>query len=229
MFLFFLVAVGLTFVIAVLMKLDGGRSARPAAQRGSQRSAPQQADVLRKELAYLRTDLKEIAWVEFDRNDVYIGFSTVPSDSAFLVVVNAAAVNGNRALGLAFTCGPLMLSGAGGGRGPGPSIARQPRVTARSRTHHVAYLAGRNHRRTSMCASGSEGLGIPLPSESTERGPLHQAWRHHPFPDYQTTTQTPCGSGGEQIAYAHDADAGDVVWAGLGADVEVPCHRGSTV
>jgi len=62
---------------------------------GSGTSGSDNEQVLRKELAYL-SDVNEVAWVEFDDNDVYIGFAARPSDLG--AVVNAAAVNGNRAI-----------------------------------------------------------------------------------------------------------------------------------
>lgn len=51
---------------------------------------------LRQELAYLR-DIEEVAWMQIDDNNVYLGFDPVPSDLA--AIVNAAALKGNRALG----------------------------------------------------------------------------------------------------------------------------------
>ena len=61
----------------------------------SQSIAKDQA-ALENRLAYLK-DIPEIAWVEFDGNDVYIGFKQRPSD--LRAIVNAAAVWGNRAYG----------------------------------------------------------------------------------------------------------------------------------
>ena len=54
------------------------------------------SNALAKRLAYLK-DLPEISWVKFDDNNVYIGFNTRPSD--LRMIVNAAAIHGNRALG----------------------------------------------------------------------------------------------------------------------------------
>ena len=50
---------------------------------------------LRGQLQHLE-DIEEVAWVEFDRNDVYVGFRSVPTD--LIAVVNSAALRGNRAL-----------------------------------------------------------------------------------------------------------------------------------
>ena len=51
---------------------------------------------LRERLVYLER-IEEVAWVQFDRNNVYIGFRNRPEDLA--AVVNAAAVLGNKAHG----------------------------------------------------------------------------------------------------------------------------------
>jgi len=51
---------------------------------------------LQNRLLYL-SDIPEISWVEFDGNNVYIGFKELPSD--LRTIINAAAVHGNRALG----------------------------------------------------------------------------------------------------------------------------------
>ena len=47
-------------------------------------------------LAYLK-EVPEISWVEFEGNEAYLGFSTIPDD--FEAVVNLAALNANRAIG----------------------------------------------------------------------------------------------------------------------------------
>jgi len=54
------------------------------------------SNVLKQRLEYLK-DIPEISCVEFDDNDVYIGFSTRPLD--LRIIVNAAAVHGNNAYG----------------------------------------------------------------------------------------------------------------------------------
>ena len=53
-------------------------------------------DALKSRLEYLK-DIPEIAWVEFDGNNVYIGFKKRPSD--LRTIVNAAALWGNKAYG----------------------------------------------------------------------------------------------------------------------------------
>ena len=53
-------------------------------------------DALKSRLAYLK-DIPEIAWVEFDGNNVYIGFKERPSD--LRTIVNGAALWGNKAYG----------------------------------------------------------------------------------------------------------------------------------
>lgn len=51
---------------------------------------------LEARLAYLK-DIPEISWVEFDKNDVYIGFKKRTLD--LKTIVHAAAVHGNNAYG----------------------------------------------------------------------------------------------------------------------------------
>lgn len=52
--------------------------------------------VVEKRLAYL-SDIPEVAEVVFVRNNVYIGFESLPDD--FETIVRAAAFHGNKALG----------------------------------------------------------------------------------------------------------------------------------
>lgn len=51
---------------------------------------------LEKRLAYLK-DLPEASWVDFDSNNVYVGFKSRPRD--ICGIINAAALWGNRAYG----------------------------------------------------------------------------------------------------------------------------------
>lgn len=55
---------------------------------------------LRERLAYVE-NLSEVAWLEFDGGDVYIGFSRRPPDLAN--IVNTAAVAGHQAHGARVT------------------------------------------------------------------------------------------------------------------------------
>ncbi len=50
---------------------------------------------LRKKLAYLKS-IPEVSWVVFDRNNVYLGLESLPSD--IKIIVGAAAYHGNRAI-----------------------------------------------------------------------------------------------------------------------------------
>jgi len=54
------------------------------------------SNALKQRLAYLK-DIPEISWVEFDDNNVYIGFIKPPPD--LRVIINGAAAHGNRAYG----------------------------------------------------------------------------------------------------------------------------------
>ena len=51
---------------------------------------------LKFKLNYL-TSLPEISWVQFKGNDIIIGFNIIPND--LRLIMNAAALNGNRAYG----------------------------------------------------------------------------------------------------------------------------------
>jgi len=51
--------------------------------------------VLKDHLKYLN-DITEISWVEFNDNNVYIGFNSKPSD--LRMIINGAALKGNRAI-----------------------------------------------------------------------------------------------------------------------------------
>ena len=52
---------------------------------------------LAEALAYLN-EIDDVTWVEVDSNNAYLGFASVPEDLA--LIVNAAAMNGNKVLGL---------------------------------------------------------------------------------------------------------------------------------
>lgn len=52
--------------------------------------------LLLRELDYLRTEVPELAWMEVDGNNVYLGFRfDIPDD--WRLIVNGAALSGNRA------------------------------------------------------------------------------------------------------------------------------------
>jgi hypothetical protein len=61
----------------------------------SESTARDQA-ALTKRLSYLQ-NIPEISWVEYERNNVYIGFNKRPDD--LRTIINAAAAMGNRAYG----------------------------------------------------------------------------------------------------------------------------------
>ena len=63
---------------------------------GASESIAKDQAALEKRLAYL-TEISEVSWVEFDRNNVYIGFKERPAD--LRAIINAAAIWGNRAYG----------------------------------------------------------------------------------------------------------------------------------
>jgi len=50
---------------------------------------------LQKRLSYLN-EIDEVAWVHFDKNNVYVGFNPLPHDYKF--ICQAAAFQGNKAL-----------------------------------------------------------------------------------------------------------------------------------
>lgn len=72
---------------------------------------------LQDRLAYLR-DIEEVTWVEFDDNNVYIGFNSRPPDLS--IIMNAAAIHGNRAYGhgVHLWAVPANLPGWRPGKGP---------------------------------------------------------------------------------------------------------------
>jgi len=51
--------------------------------------------ILANRLAYLH-EIPEIDWIEIEDNNVYIGFNSLPED--WRIIVNAAAVHGNKAI-----------------------------------------------------------------------------------------------------------------------------------
>ena len=81
---------------------------------------------LKKRLTYLR-DIEEVAWVEFEDNDVYVGFTHRPSDLA--AVINTAALHGNRAHGFGVHVWAVFANPRGWRPGDGPYYCE---ATARS-------------------------------------------------------------------------------------------------
>ena len=57
--------------------------------------AKENETVLQRRLAYL-TSIPEVDWVKFDDNNVYVGFSSYPTDGN--LIIKFAAVNGNEAI-----------------------------------------------------------------------------------------------------------------------------------
>lgn len=58
--------------------------------------ADDREDILREKLGYLK-DIPEVAWVQFDSNNVYLGWKSIPTD--FNLINRTAAMNGNHAIG----------------------------------------------------------------------------------------------------------------------------------
>ena len=56
-------------------------------------------DKLSAALAYLKQNVPEIAWVDFEKNNVYIGWRKIPPD--FKAINWSSAMIGNRAIGFA--------------------------------------------------------------------------------------------------------------------------------
>lgn len=75
------------------------------------------AAALKSSLQYL-SKIDEVRWLEFDRNNVYIGFDRRPADLA--AVVNAAAVIGNRAYGFGVHVWAVNAENSGWRPGDGP-------------------------------------------------------------------------------------------------------------
>lgn len=51
---------------------------------------------LKEKIAYLK-EIPEIAWIEYDSNNVYVGFHKLPAD--YNQIITMAALRGNRAFG----------------------------------------------------------------------------------------------------------------------------------
>lgn len=88
----------LLFVFVVLPLL--GHIKRSAERYGSRRTKPSstsvtQSQVLREELSYL-SDIPEVAWIEIERNNVYVGFYSLPDD--WEMIIKGAALRGNKAI-----------------------------------------------------------------------------------------------------------------------------------
>lgn len=74
---------------------------------------------LKKSLAYLEK-IDDVAWVEFDSNNVYVGFRSKPGDLA--IIVNAAAVGGNNAYGFGVHVWAISSEHKGWRPGSGPYL-----------------------------------------------------------------------------------------------------------
>lgn len=68
--------------------------------RAKDRADNQRTQAASGALAYLNTEVPEVAWVEVEGNEAFIGFKERPSDLG--AVVYAAAFHGNRAIGFGF-------------------------------------------------------------------------------------------------------------------------------
>jgi hypothetical protein len=84
-------------LIVYIGTMDSGKkrtsnSASKAIQ--SQKSSSSRQSKVKNAISYLN-DIDEVAWVEVDNNNVYVGFDPVPSDMD--AIIRAAAMNGNRA------------------------------------------------------------------------------------------------------------------------------------
>ena len=75
------------------------------------------AAALKSSLQYL-TGIDEVEWIDFDKNNVYIGFERRPADLA--AIVNAAAVIGNRAYGFGVHVWAVNAKRPGWRPGDGP-------------------------------------------------------------------------------------------------------------
>ena len=87
---FLVVTVAIAVLIVIVMIATGSGEGSSSGPSRSNRE-----NILRRELHYL-SELEDVEWVEFDGNDVYIGFTRRPADLE--AVLRAAALNGNRAI-----------------------------------------------------------------------------------------------------------------------------------
>ena len=77
-----------------------GHIKRSAERYGNRQTEPSltsvtQSQVLHEELSYL-TDIPEVAWIEIERNNVYVGFKSLPKD--WEMIIKGAALRGNEAI-----------------------------------------------------------------------------------------------------------------------------------
>ena len=84
----------LALVLLILVIVFVGLPFLGHTRRSAERYGNRQV-VLRKELSYL-SDIPEVAWIEIERNSVYVGFSSLPSD--WEMIIKGAALRGNEAL-----------------------------------------------------------------------------------------------------------------------------------
>jgi len=80
-------------------------------------------------LAYLSTDVEEVQWLDFDGNDLYIGFRPIPGD--LCTVIGGAAFRGNQATNFGYHVWAVDASKAAKGWRPGDPAGLICMATAR--------------------------------------------------------------------------------------------------
>jgi hypothetical protein len=81
--------------------------------------AAEKSSVLRSALSYLN-DINEIAWVDIEDNNVYIGWKSIPPD--FSVINRGAAFQGNKALDFGVHVWSVKAAQRGWRPGAGPYL-----------------------------------------------------------------------------------------------------------
>ena len=96
--LFLFVLCAFVFLLIPRDKVLRSESRALRSERSASSTAGQgREQTLRKCLSYLQNSVPEVAWVEVENNNIYIGFSRLPSD--WQTVTKGAALNGNKAIG----------------------------------------------------------------------------------------------------------------------------------
>ena len=125
------IIVTVVIIAHLLAKLPRADAPARPRSRASATSTPagrtrSRGEVLAERLSYLTTEVPEIAWVEVDDNDVYIGFKQIPDDMD--LIVRFAAVNGNTAINFGVHVWAVPATSRGWRPGTGPYYQE---VTAR--------------------------------------------------------------------------------------------------
>ena len=88
------------FILIPVIFSPSGSTSRGSGSGDGGSASISRTEAASKALAYLGTEVDELAWYEVDGNEVFIGFNPIPSDVG--LVTHFAAMNGNKAIGFGF-------------------------------------------------------------------------------------------------------------------------------